>query len=47
MPLTKGLMMNVEKQQVEKLRITNIEGLDPINVFIDQVDDMSGRLIFS
>jgi len=36
--------MNIEKSTIEKLRITEVDGLDPIDVFIDITSTTSGKV---
>jgi hypothetical protein len=36
--------MNIEKSSIEKLRITEVDGLDPIDVFIDITSTTSGKV---
>lgn len=39
--------MKVEKQQVEKLRVTDIDGLDAIDIYLEKPTETSGKITVS
>lgn len=36
--------MKVEKLQVEKLRVTDVDGLDPIDIYLEKPTETSGKI---